>query len=303
MAVVTRGTGETRMSAGQTAVVSTAVSAIVTVIVGTLVQWGARVAALVRRRVVPDHLPLTIGSSSVSTVGSPTDQVRMLVCCAPNRSLRRKEINPDQAVQFVRAAFGRWVGDEPVYSSPRLGVSFESPSGADHGFVWVNASGRVDVCRALPTTSMEPDKATFSVLSLLDVLADVADAMKLPEYDATFGHRLLRLPRRFDWAIAVSPTISAADWGAVSWHDVLFPGDVPPSRAGTRHVAVAPAEGYARTALRNWRLRRPRADLYGEFLRDFLYLNGYHNVDQPIRAAIAAAGPRPSPSPDTASVT
>lgn len=277
------------MSAVQTAVISTAVSAIVTVVVGTLVQWGGRIAASLRRRVVPDHLPLTDGGGYTATrIGSSVDQVRVLVCCAPNRSRRRREVNPDLAVRLVRAAFGRWVGEQPVYSSPRLGVRFAAPHGEQYGYAWAHASGRVDLCHAIPTAVTETGHVTISVLDILGVLAAVDSAVHRPEYDSTFGRRLFCLPRRFDWAIAVSSTISTTNFGAISWHQLDFPGAVP-ARAGTDQLAFEPAEGFARDALRNWSLHRNRAELYSEFLRDFLYVNGFHNVAEPIRNAISAA--------------
>lgn len=277
------------MSALQTAAISTAVSAIVTVVVGTLVQWGARIAAAVRSRLIPDHLPLTDGGGYLATrIGSSVDQVRVLVCCAPNRSRRMREVNPDQAVALVRAAFGRWVGVQPVYSSPRLGVRFVAPQGESYGYAWAHASGRVDLCRAIPTTVTDAGQVSISVLDILEVLDAVDAAVRRPEYEVTFGRRLLGLPRRVDWAIAVSSTISTANLGSISWHQLRFPGAVP-ARAGTDQSAFEPAEGFAREALRNWSLRNTRAELYREFLRDFLYVNGYHNVDEPIRNVISDA--------------
>jgi hypothetical protein len=198
-------------------------------------------------------------------------------------------VNPDLAVRLVRTAFGPWVGDEPAHSSVRHGVRFDSPDGAAHGYAWAHAAGRVDLCRAIPTTITDTGEITISVMSILEVLGAVYAAVRSPEYAATFGRRRLHLPRRFDWTFTVSPTITTKTGGVVSWQQVTFPGAAP-SRPGRDPQAFAPPEGYAAKDLRSWRMRRPLAELYDVAVRDFLHVNGYHGVDEAIRGAIAATG-------------
>jgi hypothetical protein len=192
-------------------------------------------------------------------------------------------------VQLVRAAFGRWVGDEPVYSSPRDGVRFEAPDGVDRAFAWAHAGGRIDLCRSIPTTGADTGQVTIAVPDILEVIAEVDAAVRSPRYTATFGRRLLGLPRRFDWATAVSPTMTTEGHGVIAWQRLTFPGVAPPRR-GTQQQPFLPPEGYAAEALRNWSPRRPSARLYSDFLRDFLYVNGYHDVDEAIRGTVAATG-------------
>jgi hypothetical protein len=216
--------------------------------------------------------------------------VRVLVCCAPNRSLRRREINPDDAVRLIRSVFGRWVGEEPVYSSPRGGVRFEASGGVDRAYAWAHSGGRIDLCRAIPTTGTDTGEVAIAVLDILEVLAEVDAAVRSPLYAAAFGRRLLGLPRRFDWTTAVSTTVTTEDHGVVHWKQLTFPTVAPPRR-GTQQQSFLPPEGYAAKSLRDWSLRRPRARLYTEFLRDFLYVNGYHDIDEAVRGTIAATSP------------
>src|SRR5438552_1084543 len=102
-----------------TVTVSAGVSAVVTVLVGTLLNWGERIVTFLRRRLPPNHAPLASGGGWLATqTSSATDQVRVLACCAPNRSLRRHEVSPDAAVAFVRKQFRGLFPDEPVFSMP-----------------------------------------------------------------------------------------------------------------------------------------------------------------------------------------
>ena len=44
--------------------------------------------------------------------------IRVLVACAPSRSLRRRPIDPDFAIPFVRESFPGLFPDEPAVSLP-----------------------------------------------------------------------------------------------------------------------------------------------------------------------------------------
>ena len=276
------------MSGVQTAVIAAASGSAATAVVGSLLKWGARLPVFVRSHVLPDHGPIADGAGWLAArADSSIDQVRVLVCCAPDRSLRKPGGNPDLAVALVRTAFGRWTGDQPAHSSTQHGVRFDAPNGPAHGYAWAHAAGRVDLCCAIPTTITEAGQVAISVMSILEVLGAVHAAVRSPEYAAAFGHRRFHLSRRFDWTFTVSPTISTADKGVVSWQRLTFPGAVP-SRAAGDQQAFAPPNGYAAKALRSWSMRRPPAELYNLALRDFLHANGYHNVEEPIQDSIAA---------------
>jgi hypothetical protein len=272
-----------------TITVSAAVSAIVTVIVGTALNWGARVVSYFRRRVPPDHIPLSSGSGWLASGAvSATEQIRLLVCCAPNRSLRQREINPDRAVLFVRKQFPGLFPDEPVFSMPGTGVRFETAGGGPQNeYAWVHASGRIDLCVNVRTTPIDPGPVTAGVEDLMRPLLQVLQAMRSADYDRTFGSRLPGLPRRFDWAYAVSPTIVIQNRGRASWQDLIFPGTRPP-RAGTEQQAFCPPTGYAARALRNWPMSRPASRLVRTTLEDMLRQNGYHNIDQSVTDVINA---------------
>jgi len=272
-----------------TVALSAAVSAIVTVIVGTMVNWGESIVSWIRRRVTPDHRPIASGSGWLSTMAaSSTDQARVLVCCAPNRSLRRREVNPDQAVALILSQFADIFPDRPVFSMPEYGVRFESGRGVNDGYAWAHASGRIDLCVTVPTTAGDGEPISIAVLDVVHVVSRVLDAVRSSAYAETFGPRLPGFRRRFDWAIAVSSTlVPAGGVGSMSWQRLTFPG-VTPSRAGTEQQAFCPPGGYAAQALRSWDLRRPGSDLSRIFLRDFLYQNGFHNIDQAVADTLRA---------------
>ena len=61
---------------------------------------------------------------------------------------------------------------------------------------------------------------------------------------------------------------------------------------GTHQQPFCPPAGYASQALRNWNLRRPESDLVQVFLRDFLYQNGYHNIDEAVGDTLGALDPQ-----------
>lgn len=273
-----------------TVAISAAVSAIVTVLVGTLLNWGERVATYVRTRVVPDHAPLAVGSGWSTQAASATERVRVLVCCAPNRSLRSRDVDPDEAVEFVREQLPGLFLDEPVFSMPPHGVRFEASGGVENGYAWVDASGRIDLCVNVPTEPPDPGPITIALTDLVEPVLTVLHAVRSISYDRTFGRRLPGFRRRFDWAIAVSPTINVPDRGGVSWNDIRFPGRRPP-RAGTKQQAYCPPAGYAATELRSWRVQRSAEVLVRLYIRDLLQQNGFHSVEDAIDDAIEALRP------------
>jgi hypothetical protein len=271
-----------------TVAVSAAVSAVVSVTVGTIVNWGERIVSWAYRRATPDHVPIGNGSGWSTTTASSTDQVRVLVCCAPNRSLRRRELNPDRAVSLIRSQFAGVFPDQPVFSMPEHGVRFESASGVNDGYAWAHAGGRIDLCVTIPTTAADPGPISISVLEIVSVVLRVIEAVRSSAYAMTYGARGPHFWRRFDWAIAVSPTVVGADGsGNLYWQELTFPGVAPP-RSGTKQQPYCPPGGYASQALRSQNVQRPESDIVRVFLRDFLYQNGYHDIDKAVGDLLGA---------------
>lgn len=264
--------------------ISAAVSAVVTVVVGTMVNWGERIVGWLRHKLVPDHLAIGSGTVSVSSVATSSDaSVRILVSVAPSRSRRRQEVLPDHAIELVNSRFPGFPSD-PVFSMPGEGVRFESIGSTDHNSVWVRASGRVDLRVALPTSAAELGPISISINDVVRPILDMTEAVRSAEYAQAFGRRTRR---RVDWAIAVSQTAVVKDRGSQSWSQLRFPGQEP-ARSGTAQQAYCPSDGYASKGLRGWRVGRSDSALLRVFLRDFLYQNGYHNVDDAIDAVIAS---------------
>ena len=151
----------------------------------------------------------------------------------------------------------------------------------------------------IPTTPADPGPIAISVLDIVHVVLRVLDAVRSPAYDTTFGARVAGFPRRFDSAIAVSPTIlGPGGTGSPFWQQLDFPGASPP-RVGSEQQAFCPPSGYAAQALRNWSVRRPASDLLRVFLRDFLYQNGYHNIDEAVDDTLQALDFDPDVAPVT----
>ncbi len=260
-----------------TVTVSAAVSAVVTVIIGTLLNWGERVVTWIRRKVPPDHVALSTGGGWANQATAVPDQVRVTVCCAPNRSLGLKVIDPGAAVNFVRERFQGMFPDEPAFSMPPYGVRFEATGGAQEGSAFVHVSGRVDLSINVLTTPSTHPPITLTLLDVIWPVLLMREAVKSQAYERVFGRRTRGLRRRFDWAIAVGTSVTVAGQGSVSWQDLRFPGQRPP-RAGKEQQAFCPARGYAAPELRNWKPRRPATDLVSLFLTDFLQQNGFHDV-------------------------
>ena len=276
------------------------IGALAVAAVGAGLKWGKAVLTAVMRRVRPDHRTLTARpawSLVASGVSGNRSAVRVLVACAPSRSLRHASIDPDLAIEFIRSSFPGMFPDEPALSLPREGVKFTvSPEGSpSDGFAWAWASGRVDLS-ALITLEPRPDgRFVIPVLEILRPVALLAEAVSGPAYPRVYGKTRTRLARRFDWFIAVSTDlVRPSDGATVPWSDLEFPGRRP-KRAGASQYPFCPPGGYASSRLRGWNPRRSVSELLALFLDDFLKQNGYHAIGDAVTdtteaAAIQSAG-------------
>lgn len=270
------------------------IGALAVAAVGAALKWGKAVLAAVMRRIRPDHRTLTARPAwalVASGVSGNRSAVRVLVACAPSRSLRPASIDPDLAIEFIRSSFPGMFPDEPALSLPREGVKFTvSPEGSpSDGFAWAWASGRVDLS-ALITLEPEPDgRFVIPVLDILRPVALLADAVSGPAYSRVYGKTRTRLPRRFDWFIAVSTDlVRPSDGATVPWSDLEFPGRRP-KRAGASQYPFCPPGGYASSGLRGWNPQRPVSELLALFLDDFLKQNGYHAIGDAVADTTEAA--------------
>jgi hypothetical protein len=270
------------------------IGALAVAAVGAGLKWGKAVLAAVMRRVRPDHRTLTARPAwalVASGVSGNRSAVRVLVACAPSRSLRPASIDPDLAIEFIRSSFPGMFPDEPALSLPREGVKFTvslegSPS---DGFAWAWASGRVDLS-ALITLEPGPDgRFVIPILEILRPVALLAEAVSGPAYSRVYGKTRTRLPRRFDWFIAVSTDlVRPSDGATVPWSDLEFPGRCP-KRAGASQYPFCPPGGYASSGLRGWNPLRPVSELLALFLDDFLKQNGYHAIGDAVTDTVEAA--------------
>jgi hypothetical protein len=253
-------------------------------------KTARRAVAAMWRRSRPDHRAIhqqpAWGLGHVGTTGLPS--VRFIAACAPSRSLRDAEIDPDAAIRYVRDRFPGIFPNQPAYSSPREGVRFDLTDGTrSDGYAWVWATGRVDLCLGIEPAPATDGQIVLPILDILRPLALLASAVASPAYTDIFGKPRFFLRRRFDWFIGVGGELTRSDHGTVSWDDLSFPGRRP-ERAGTRQHPFCPPTGFARDQLTNWNPRRPVTDLLAAFLNDYLKTNGYHHVDNAITDTLAA---------------
>lgn len=271
------------------AVLGAAVGALTT----ASLKWGKSALAVVGARLRRDHRTLHGGRAwalpqSVSA-GEPC-AVRLLVACAPSRVIRESDIDPDRAILFIRQSFPGMFPDEPSLSLPQEGIKFtvannDSSSG---GYAWSWANGRVDLAVDIQLDCGSDQRFTIPLLDTLRPIAMMAAAISSPGYVRVYGKTRTRLPRRFDWFIAVSMTCTHPSVCTMEWDDITFPGRRPP-RAGSGQRTFCPPNGYAATKLQSWRAGSSIKKLLAVFLDDFLKQNGYHDVGDAITDAVAAA--------------
>jgi len=271
------------------AVLSAAAGAITT----ASLKWGRSALAIVGARVRRDHRTL-YGGRNWGLPQSPSAgghcSVRLLLACAPSRAIRESDIDPDRAIRFVRESFPGMFPEEPSLSLPREGVKFTvgSQGSPSDGYAWAWANGRVDLAVDIQLDCDPDQRFVIPLVDVLRPIAMMAAAVSGPGYSKVYGKTRSRLPRRFDWFIAVSMNFTHPSALTVEWDDVAFPGRRPP-RAGSGQRAFCPVGGYAAAKLRDWKAGSSAEDLLAVFLEDFLKQNGYHDVADAITDSVAAA--------------
>jgi hypothetical protein len=167
-----------------------------------------------------------------------------------------------------------------------------------NGYAWVWATGRVDLAVDIALDCGPDQRFTIPLMDVLRPITLMATAVSGPGYARVYGETRTRLPRRFDWFIAVSTTFLRPDAGTVQWDGITFPGRVP-QRAGSTQVNFCPIGGYSRDSLQNWKAGTDVAVTLAAFLEDFLKQNGYHDVAEAIADVIADATTRQIPAART----
>jgi hypothetical protein len=236
-----------------------------------------------RRRFRPDHLTLRGGpwQYHLPPDAGPSD-VRVLVVCAPSRSLRRPSIDVDRAIAFVHTHFPGSFGADPTYSNVRDGVRFtnSTATGIDNGRALVASTGRLDFVLPVAVSSDEVGHRRVDVLALLEPISAVARAVQDATYPQVLRVRRTLRSRRFDWCIGVSVTSHGSTGAQEAWHELVLPGR--PARRATEQRPFCPTEGYAAAGLTSRRASRPVDDLLRLFLVSFFECNGYHDFHDAI---------------------
>ncbi|MCO7221515.1 hypothetical protein [Klenkia sp. PcliD-1-E] len=210
-------------------------SATVAACVSALFKWGGELAVRIRAWFRPDHVPLGAGEWQLYTSFDNTPKVRVLVACAPTRSLRKQEVNPDLAIRFARGHFANRLVPVPTFSRPQNGVKFQEVRHVTDmaAYLWIWAAGRVDYSTFVETIPTESGGHALPLVEVIDPIVTVARAVTSREYRRVFPRRWADLPRRFDWFIAVGTHIRKEDGEAVKpWTELAFPGTPTPRAAG-----------------------------------------------------------------------
>jgi len=231
------------------------IGALAVAAVGASLKWGKTALKAIIGRARPDHAALTARPAwalIASGASGGRSAIRVMAACAPSRSLRPASIDPDVAIPFIRESFPGMFPDEPAQSLPREGIKFTvSPEGSPaDGYAWAWASGRVDLSAVISLTPGTDNRYVVPILEITRPIVLLAEAVSGPAYSRVYGKTRTRLPRRFDWFIAVSTDLVRPDGATVPWSDLDFPGQRP-QRAGASQYPFCPPNGYASARLRN----------------------------------------------------
>jgi hypothetical protein len=239
------------------------------------------------RRVQADHRSLHAGPWPVHLPpDADSSGARILILCAPSRSLINSNFDLLGAVEFARTRLG--FGGEPAYSSLKDGVRLEKSCGGSFSdYIWVCTNGKLELSVTVSVITDPNGRRCLDVTELLNPLAAVAHAVSSADYRVLYGLPRRAVRMKTDWLIGVS-TYSRLEGAAPlpSWSDLVFP-EASPLRLVADRLPFCPPTGYAASELQSWEIDRPTPDLLRIFLRSFLLENGYHEVDPAIEQTVA----------------
>lgn len=255
---------------------------------GAIFVQSRRLLAQARSRRQDDHQPINYGCWGVHMPpdGGP-EGVRVLIICAPSRTITEARFDPAAAVRFVKSHFAQEFPGPPAHSSSE-GVRFDRTEEPGSDYVWINASGRLDLSLSVPTQKTEAAKLTLEVRELLRPIAQLADAVRDPAYWRIFGLKTPPRQARFDWRIGPSIDNRVPDMNyRIAWDDLSFPGRMPASRsAGQR--PFCPIFGFASDKLTSRGADEPVEELLRAFLTSFLTDHGYLGIEDAIDDVVKA---------------
>jgi hypothetical protein len=263
-------------------VIDSVAGALAVAALGAAGVQGRRLVARARSQRQDDHQPMNFGGWRVHMPpDGGANGVRVLIICAPSRTISGARFDPAAAVDFLKRHFAQEFQDPPAHSSSE-GVRFDRTADPGSDYVWVNASGRVDLSLTVPTLDTANGQRILGVQDLLRPIARVAVAVRDPAYWRIFG--LKKPPRqpRFDWRIGPSVDNRDRDMNyRVAWDDLSFPGRTPISRsAGQR--PFCPPLGFASDKLISRGTDEPVKELLRTFLTSFVTDHGYLSIEDAV---------------------
>src|SRR6266700_5195551 len=159
---------------------------------GALLKWGKQAFSAIRTAVMRDHKALhrTPAWGLMAVQSDGPSRIRLVIACAPSRSLRRPSFSPDAGIRLIRMHFPGQFPDQPAVSDVRTGVKFTaSPTGStENGYAWAWVTGRIDLSTYI---DLKPIGGRYivPVTAILEPIAQVAEAVASPGYREVFGLR------------------------------------------------------------------------------------------------------------------
>lgn len=264
-----------------------------TALVGPAVSWLLTklgpIGNWIKRRVTPDHLPIT--GFPQGRPDRPCTAFAVFAAVAPSHT--PKPLSPidfvDRARELVEKAFPGDFPREPDYSGPGYGgcqlvrykrVVDEAPF-AEH-LISIHSTGLVAlqwIIAAPPTTVLPLAEAVTAVRRLHRA---IQSGMFLNLYQ----HRRLARCRRVDWRIGVNGQAIPPDGTSiVSWTDISTAGLVPQQRTNNPYP-LCPATGYAANQLVSRKRSVELDSILTPVLEELLHSGGYVDSNE-IRQCVA----------------
>ena len=264
-----------------------AISSLVTFALTVTSQISSRLFEQLRRIIQPDHLPMLDGWP-LSNSPSGTENLRVQIACAPVRFGKFRILQPMDCSKMISKYSKGIVDGHPSFSTPGVGVRFDaSDEGIGGGYIWIWSSGKIDLVIPLETEHINEQDLALNPTYVLAFINIVEAIVSSAEYSKIFPKRWFFLRRKFEWFIAISPSVMLPSGSIKPWSNLVFETKNPPRVKGNIS-GFCPQEGFARNELRNWTRSQGSEKLYKSFLVDLYSQNGYFDFADQLENSIAS---------------
>lgn len=233
-----------------------------------------------------DHLTIHSGWIRVDSGGWP--RIHVHVRCAPSRQWKdRHRMRLDGMYRFVHRVRAGQFPHDAHYSVPdeliRFMTSDAAISPSDPGVACCAPNGVIELAIPLPCRTTA-DGLVLAASAVAELIAAFHAEIASGAYDRIYGVT----PRRLDWMLNISPSITAGDFTSQPWTEIDFPGRRPTSRAQGMRPPADP-RGYGRDATQSLAIHVDPAVLLRWLFTDLLERNGYHDITGAVTDTVEAA--------------